>query len=56
MSEPNSHTQAAGEGVPDEEMVDIVAGQTDSASVNADVAGKDWDGDPGSAPAPEDRG
>ena len=30
----------------DEEMVETVAGQTDSASENADVAGKDWDGDP----------
>ncbi|MGY2083690.1 hypothetical protein [Blastococcus sp. SYSU DS0539] len=53
MSEPNAHT--AGEGVSDEEMIESVAGQTDSASENADVAGKDWDGDPGSAPAPTDR-
>ena len=50
MSEPNTH--AAGEGVSDEEMIETVAGQTDSASENADVAGKDWDGDPASAPAP----
>ncbi|WP_166518227.1 hypothetical protein [Candidatus Blastococcus massiliensis] len=54
MSEPDN-TQAAGEGVSDEEMVETVAGQTDSASEHADVAGKDWDGDPGSAPAPTDK-
>ena len=53
MSEPN--TNAAGEGVSDEEMIEAVAGQTDSASENADVAGKDWDGDPGAAPAPTDK-
>ncbi len=53
MSEPNT-TQTAGEGVSDEEMIETVAGQTDSASENADVAGKDWDGDPSSAPAPPD--
>ncbi|MDP5181317.1 hypothetical protein QOZ88_01585 [Blastococcus sp. BMG 814] len=53
MSEPNTH--AAGEDVSDEEMIETVAGQTDSASENADVAGKDWDGDPGSAPAPGDQ-
>ena len=45
MSEPNK-THAAGEGVSDEEMVETVAEQTDSASEHADVAGKDWDGDP----------
>lgn len=54
MSEPNS--QGAGEGVSDEEMVEAVKEQTDSASTNADTAGKDWNGEPGSAPAPEDRG
>ncbi|WP_346620294.1 hypothetical protein [Blastococcus montanus] len=53
MSEPNTH--AAGENVSDEEMIETVAGQTDSASENADVAGKDWDGDPGAAPAPTDQ-
>ena len=53
MSEPND-TQAAGEGVSDEEMIETVAGQTDSASENADVAGKDWNGDPSEAPAPSD--
>ncbi len=53
MSEPNPGTEAAGAGVSDEEMVEIVAGQTDSASENADVAGKNWDGDPGNAPAPQ---
>jgi hypothetical protein len=54
MSEPNN-TQAAGEGVSDEEMIETVAGQTDSASENADVAGKDWNGDPSEAPAPTDQ-
>ena len=54
MSEPND-TQAAGEGVSDEEMIETVAGQTDSASENADVAGKDWNGDPSEAPAPTDQ-
>jgi len=53
MSEPNN-TQAAGEGISDEEMIETVAGQTDSASENADVAGKDWNGDPSEAPAPSD--
>jgi NACalpha-BTF3-like transcription factor len=48
MSEPN--TSAAGDGVSDEEMVQTVAEQTDSASENADTAGKDWNGDPASAP------
>ena len=52
MSESNTH--AAGEGLSDQEMIETVAGQTDSASENADVAGKDWDGDPGAAPAPTD--
>ncbi|WP_199584016.1 hypothetical protein [Blastococcus sp. TF02A-30] len=52
MSEPTE--QAAGEGLSDEEMVATVAGQTDSASEHADVAGKDWNGDPGSAPEPAD--
>ncbi|CAN5275113.1 hypothetical protein BH20ACT5_BH20ACT5_17060 [soil metagenome] len=32
----------AGEGVSDEDMADAVAEQTDSASTNADTAGKDW--------------
>jgi aspartate oxidase len=50
MSEPTGDTQAAGEGLTDEEMVETVAQQTDSASENADVAGKDWDGDPSQAP------
>jgi aspartate oxidase len=53
MSEPGS-TQAAGEGMSDEEMVETVAGQTDSASENADEAGRNWDGDPSQAPAPTD--
>lgn len=54
MSEPTGHTEAAGEGMSDKDMLDVVAGQTDSASENADVAGKDWDGDPSDAPAPPD--
>ena len=54
MSEPDN-TQAAGEGLSDEEMIESVAGQTDSASENADVAGKDWNGDPSEAPAPTDQ-
>lgn len=53
MSEPN--TQGAGENVSDEEMVEAVKEQTDSASTNADTAGKNWNGEPGSAPAPEGR-
>ena len=53
MSEP-SNTETAGEGLSDEEMVATVAGQTDSASENADEAGKDWNGDPSEAPAPTD--
>ena len=56
MSEPNQGTQPAGEGVSDEEMVETVAAQTDSASENADTAGKNWNGDPSEAPAPDDRG
>ena len=52
MSEPTSATEPAGAGMSDEDMVETVAEQTDSASENADAAGKDWDGDPGSAPAP----
>jgi hypothetical protein len=53
MSEPTGSTEAAGEGLSDEEMIETVAQQTDSASEHADVAGKDWDGDPASAPAPD---
>jgi hypothetical protein len=51
MSENTNATQA-GEGLSDEEMVEVVAGQTDSASENADVAGKDWNGEDAQAPAP----
>jgi hypothetical protein len=54
MSEPSSSAEAAGQGLSDEEMVTTVAEQTDSASEHADVAGKDWDGDPSSAPAQEE--
>jgi len=52
MSEPTSHTEAAGEGLTDEEMVETVAGQTDSASEHADEAGKDWNGEAADAPQP----
>ena len=51
MSEPGS-TSEAGEGLSDREMVETVAGQTDSASENAQIAGKDWDGDPSRTPDP----
>jgi aspartate oxidase len=54
MSEPTGDVHAAGEGLSDEEMVETVAGQTDSASENADEAGKDWNGNPAEAPAPTD--
>ena len=54
MSEPNTH--AAGDDVSDEQMVQAVKEQTDSASTNADTAGKDWNGDPGSAPEQESQG
>ena len=53
MSEPTSGTRAAGEGISDEEMAETVARQTDSASENADEAGKNWNGDPSNAPAPQ---
>ena len=53
MSEPSSSTHAAGEGLSDEEMVEAVAGQTDSASENADEAGRDWNGDASQAPQPD---
>jgi len=52
MSEPNG-TEAAGQDLSDEEMVETVAEQTDSASENAYIADKDWNGDPGSAPDPQ---
>ena len=55
MSEPTGDVHAAGEGLSDEEMAETVAGQTDSASENADEAGKDWNGDPSQAPAPTDQ-
>ena len=51
MSENTNLTQA-GEGLSDQEMVEVVAGQTDSASENADEAGKDWNGDASQAPDP----
>ncbi len=46
-------TSAAGEGLSDEEMIDDVAGQTDSTSPNADTAGRDWNGQ-SDAPEPPD--
>jgi hypothetical protein len=52
MSENTNATQA-GEGLSDEEMVEVVAGQTDSASENADEAGKDWNGEAAEAPKPD---
>jgi hypothetical protein len=51
MSENTNSTQA-GEGLSDEEMVEVVAGQTDSASEHADEAGKDWNGEGVQTPAP----
>jgi hypothetical protein len=54
MSEPTGSTHEAGEGISDEEMVETVAEQTDSASENADTAGKDWNG-VSDAPAPPDQ-
>ncbi len=42
---------AAGEGRSDDELIDEVAGQTDSASPNADTAGRNWDGE-SEPPAP----
>jgi len=52
MSEPTENVHAAGEGLTDEEMVETVAGQTDSASEHAQEAGKDWNGEDAPAPAP----
>jgi len=54
MSEP-SGTRRAGEGLSDEQMAETVAEQTASTSEQADAAGKDWNGDPSQAPAPDDR-
>ncbi|WP_138734970.1 hypothetical protein [Modestobacter excelsi] len=51
MSENTNFTQA-GDGLSDEEMVEVVAGQTDSASENADEAGKDWNGEGAETPQP----
>ena len=50
MTEPGTH--AAGEGLSDEEMIESVAEQTDSASEHADQAGKDWAGKDLEPPAP----
>ncbi|GAB3355332.1 hypothetical protein [Modestobacter lapidis] len=48
--QPSSNVTAAGEKLTDGEMVEAVAGSTDSASEHASEAGKDWDGDPSQAP------
>ncbi len=54
MTEPTenepSQVEAAGADLSDAEMVEAVAGSTDSASEHANEAGKDWDGDPSQAP------
>ena len=47
---PSGEVTAAGEKLTDGEMVEAVAGSTDSASEHASEAGKDWDGDPSQAP------
>ncbi|MEI4270258.1 hypothetical protein TEK04_00840 [Klenkia sp. LSe6-5] len=52
MSKHSAETHTAGEGVSDREMVETVASQTDSASENAQNAGKDWDGDASQTPDP----
>jgi len=52
MSEPSNNVEAAGEKLTDQEMVEAVAGSTDSASEHASEAGKDWDGDPSATPQP----
>jgi hypothetical protein len=49
-SVPANQVEAAGEKLTDAEMVEAVAGSTDSASEHASEAGKDWDGDPSKAP------
>jgi hypothetical protein len=49
-SVPANQVEAAGEKLTDAEMVEAVAGSTDSASEHASEAGKDWDGDASKAP------
>jgi hypothetical protein len=49
-NEPSERVEAAGAELTDAEMVEAVAGSTDSASEHASEAGKDWDGDPSKAP------
>ncbi len=49
---PSAEVHEAGEGLSDEAMRDTVAEQTDSASKNADTAGKDWDGEEQTLPEP----
>lgn len=50
MTRPDSSAEPAGADLTDAEMVQAVAGSTDSASEHAAEAGKDWNGDPGQAP------
>jgi hypothetical protein len=50
MTEPSNNVEAAGEKLTDAEMVEAVAGSTDSASEHASEAGKDWNGDASQAP------
>lgn len=51
---PDTKVEAAGADLSDAEMVEAVAGSTDSASEHASEAGKDWDGDASKAPAQVD--
>lgn len=51
---PDTQVGAAGADLTDAEMVEAVAGSTDSASEHASEAGKDWDGDASKAPAQVD--
>lgn len=51
---PETKVEAAGADLSDAEMVEAVAGSTDSASEHASEAGKDWDGDASRAPAQVD--
>jgi hypothetical protein len=53
-NEPGTKVEAAGAELTDAEMVEAVAGSTDSASEHASEAGKDWDGDASKAPAQVD--
>lgn len=52
MTSPDDAVQPAGAELTDDEMVDTVAEQTDSASPRAHDAGKDWNGQ-STAPDPD---